>query len=62
MGRTSRGVRRRYAWDEDRMLRQARVEALKYRYRDMGHLLACMDPLGSLPHRPPSADIEGLPG
>jgi 2-oxoglutarate dehydrogenase E1 component len=37
------------AWDEDRMLRQARVEALKYRYRDMGHLLACMDPLEACP-------------
>jgi len=37
------------AWDEDRMLRQARVEALKYRYRDMGHLLSCMDPLEACP-------------
>jgi 2-oxoglutarate dehydrogenase E1 component len=31
------------------LLRQARVEALKYRYRDLGHLLACMDPLASCP-------------
>ena len=36
-------------WDEDRMLQQARVEALKYRYRDLGHLLACMDPLEACP-------------
>ena len=36
-------------WDEGRMLQQARVEALKYRYRDMGHLLACMDPLEACP-------------
>jgi 2-oxoglutarate dehydrogenase E1 component len=33
----------------DDLLRQAKVEALKYRYRDLGHLLACMDPLASCP-------------
>ena len=48
MARTA-GVPDEGAWDEDRMLRQARVEALKYRYRDMGHLLACMDPLEACP-------------
>jgi 2-oxoglutarate dehydrogenase E1 component len=48
MARTA-GVSGEGAWDEDRMLRQARVEALKYRYRDMGHLLACMDPLEACP-------------
>ena len=48
MGRAA-GVPQEGAWDEDRMLRQARVEALKYRYRDMGHLLACMDPLEACP-------------
>ncbi|MGD9331859.1 MAG: 2-oxoglutarate dehydrogenase E1 component [Desulfobacterales bacterium] len=48
--------------DEDRMLRQARVEALKYRYRDMGHLLACMDPLESCPIDHPllALDVFGL--
>ena len=30
-------------------LDQARVESLKYRYRDLGHLLACMDPLSACP-------------
>jgi 2-oxoglutarate dehydrogenase E1 component len=39
--------------DEDRMLQQARVEALKYRYRDLGHLLACMDPLEACPTEHP---------
>ena len=48
MGRAA-GVPDEGAWDEDHMLRQARVEALKYRYRDMGHLLACMDPLEACP-------------
>ena len=31
--------------DEDRMQLQSRADALVHRYRDMGHLLACMDPL-----------------
>ena len=48
MGRAA-GAPDEGAWDEDHMLRQARVEALKYRYRDMGHLLACMDPLEACP-------------
>ena len=33
--------------DEDQVSRQARVEALVYRYRDLGHLLACLDPLAA---------------
>ncbi|MFZ5569156.1 MAG: 2-oxoglutarate dehydrogenase E1 component [Thermodesulfobacteriota bacterium] len=33
----------------DQALKQARVEALKYRYRDMGHLLSCLDPLAACP-------------
>jgi len=45
-------------WDEDRMLKQARVEALKYRYRDMGHLLACMDPLEACPIEHPLLALE----
>jgi 2-oxoglutarate dehydrogenase E1 component len=35
--------------DEDQALQQSRVEALIYRYRDIGHLLACLDPLVSCP-------------
>jgi len=30
---------------EDRLRMQARVQALIYRYRDLGHLMACLDPL-----------------
>ena len=29
--------------------KQSRVEALIYRYRDIGHLLACLDPLAACP-------------
>ncbi|MGD8250832.1 MAG: 2-oxoglutarate dehydrogenase E1 component [Desulfobacterales bacterium] len=39
--------------EPEQMLAQARVEALKYRYRDLGHLLACMDPLGACPTEHP---------
>ncbi|UCF92752.1 MAG: 2-oxoglutarate dehydrogenase E1 component [Desulfobacterales bacterium] len=35
--------------DEDQMMRQSRVETLIYRYRDLGHLLACLDPLTACP-------------
>ncbi|MEE4355202.1 MAG: 2-oxoglutarate dehydrogenase E1 component [Desulfococcaceae bacterium] len=41
----------------DKALQQSRVEALKYRYRDMGHLLACLDPLASCPVSHPLLDI-----
>ena len=35
--------------DKDWMERQARVQALIYRYRDLGHLMACLDPLSACP-------------
>jgi 2-oxoglutarate dehydrogenase E1 component len=35
--------------DEDRMRLQSRADALVHRYRDIGHLLACMDPLTACP-------------
>jgi len=35
--------------DEDQVSRQSRVEGLTYRYRDLGHLLACLDPLAACP-------------
>ena len=35
--------------DKDRLERQARVQALIYRYRDLGHLMACLDPLAACP-------------
>ncbi|MCP4292443.1 MAG: hypothetical protein GY780_11495, partial [bacterium] len=36
-------------YDEDQVLRQSRVETLIHRYRDVGHLLACLDPLVACP-------------
>jgi len=35
--------------DEDQVWRQSLVEGLTYRYRDLGHLLACLDPLAACP-------------
>jgi 2-oxoglutarate dehydrogenase E1 component len=34
-------------FDQQQLLRQSRVESLIYRYRDLGHLLACLDPLAA---------------
>jgi len=33
--------------EESQVLRQARVEQLIHRYRDVGHLLSCLDPLAA---------------
>ncbi len=41
-------------------LTQARVEALKYRYRDLGHLLACMDPLSACPVSHPLLELAAF--
>ncbi|MFW6284114.1 MAG: 2-oxoglutarate dehydrogenase E1 component, partial [Desulfosalsimonas sp.] len=35
--------------DEQSVRKQSRVEALVYRYRDIGHLLSCLDPLAACP-------------
>ncbi|MFP4255884.1 MAG: 2-oxoglutarate dehydrogenase E1 component [Desulfobacterales bacterium] len=35
--------------DEESVRKQSRVEALVYRYRDIGHLLSCLDPLAACP-------------
>jgi 2-oxoglutarate dehydrogenase E1 component len=37
------------AGDEEQLLRQIRVETLIHRYRDLGHLLSCLDPLVACP-------------
>ena len=41
-------------------LEQSKVEALKYRYRDIGHLLACMDPLGACPTDHPLLNLSAF--
>lgn len=47
-------------WDSKQALKQAKVEALKYRYRDLGHLLACMDPLEACPTDHPLLSLEAF--
>ncbi len=44
----------------DKALLQSRVEALKYRYRDLGHLLACLDPLSSCPTSHPLLELSAF--
>jgi 2-oxoglutarate dehydrogenase E1 component len=39
---------------------QSRVESLIYRYRDLGHLMACMDPLSSCPTDHPLLNLEAF--
>jgi len=46
--------------DEDRMQLQSRTDALVHRYRDLGHLLACMDPLSACPVEHPLLSPESF--
>ncbi|MGW8188269.1 MAG: thiamine pyrophosphate-dependent enzyme, partial [Desulfobacterales bacterium] len=48
------------AEDRELVIKQSRVEALKYRYRDLGHLLACMDPLTACPTEHPLLSLEAV--
>ncbi|MGD8882025.1 MAG: 2-oxoglutarate dehydrogenase E1 component [Desulfobacterales bacterium] len=47
-------------FDEEQLLRQSRVESLIYRYRDLGHLLACLDPLAACPTAHPLLALEAF--
>ena len=47
-------------FDEQQLLRQSRVESLIYRYRDLGHLLACLDPLVACPTEHPLLKLEAF--
>lgn len=46
--------------DPKQALRQARVGRLIHRYRDIGHLLACMDPLSACPTSHPLLDLDAF--
>jgi len=46
--------------DEDQVSRQSRAEGLTYRYRDLGHLLACLDPLAACPTDHPLLNIAAF--
>ncbi|MGD9383896.1 MAG: 2-oxoglutarate dehydrogenase E1 component [Desulfobacterales bacterium] len=47
-------------WDEEQALRQSSVHALISRYRNIGHLLACLDPLSSCPIDHPLLNIAAF--
>ncbi len=47
-------------FDEEQLLRQSRVESLIYRYRDLGHLLACLDPLAECPTAHPLLALQAF--
>ncbi|MGD2029272.1 MAG: 2-oxoglutarate dehydrogenase E1 component [Desulfobacterales bacterium] len=47
-------------WDEKQALRQSSVDALISRYRNIGHLLACLDPLSSCPIDHPLLNIAAF--
>ncbi len=46
--------------DEGQILRQSRVDELIYRYRDMGHFLACLDPLAACPTEHPFLTLSAF--
>ncbi len=46
--------------DGDQLQRQGRVQALIYRYRDLGHLMACLDPLAACPMEHPLLNLEAF--
>jgi 2-oxoglutarate dehydrogenase E1 component len=46
--------------EERQVLRQSHVEELVHRYRDLGHLLACLDPLMACPTDHPLLNLEAF--
>jgi len=46
--------------DEEQVTLQSRVEKLTYRYRDLGHLLSCLDPLSACPTDHPLLNPEAF--
>ncbi len=48
------------ACTEDQALVQARIETLVHRYRDIGHLLSCLDPLVSCSTEHPLLDLPAF--
>jgi 2-oxoglutarate dehydrogenase E1 component len=46
--------------DKIRLLKQARVQELIYRYRDLGPLLACLDPLMACPTEHPLLNLSAF--
>ncbi|MFO7982217.1 MAG: 2-oxoglutarate dehydrogenase E1 component [Desulfuromonadales bacterium] len=46
--------------DPEMAFKQSAVQSLIYRYRDMGHLLACTDPLAPCPTEHPQLDLKAF--
>ncbi len=46
--------------DEKFIRKQSQVEALIHRYRDLGHLLACLDPLAACPTEHPLLNLSAF--
>ncbi len=47
-------------YDEKQVLKQSRVDALIRRYREIGHLLACLDPLTACPTDHPLLNLSAF--
>jgi 2-oxoglutarate dehydrogenase E1 component len=47
-------------FDDKQLLRQSRVQSLVYRYRELGHLLACLDPLVACPSEHPLLSLDAF--
>ena len=46
--------------DKNELLRQCNVQELIYRYRDLGHILTCLDPLARCPDTHSLLDLSGF--
>ena len=46
--------------DKNELLRQCNVQELIYRYRDLGHILTCLDPLARCPNTHDLLDLSGF--
>lgn len=46
--------------DQEGILQQARIQKLIYRYRDVGHLMACLDPLAACPTDHPLLNLAAF--
>ena len=46
--------------EREQAMRQSRVQALIYRYRDIGHLMACLDPLAACPTDHPLLNLSAF--
>ena len=46
--------------DKNELLRQSNVQELIYRYRDLGHILTCLDPLARCPTTHSLLDLSGF--